>query len=214
MVKVVPISEEEAESLFEKAEEEVEAAAAAAVSETTETPEIIDLTESNASATPAAEAAAEDDDDYSDTDSEVSDKESKTELATTRKPTVEDVDEDDEDDEEEEDDDDDDYEEDVLNETLTERIVALKAVVPPAYRNIISSVSSFVSSATSTTFSFTGKALWVITTSSLLLGVPLTLSVISEQQLIEMEKEMKLTQSTNELLAPGAESGFQQPIAA
>lgn len=137
-------------------------------------------------------------------------------AAAEKDEDFEDEDDDEEDDDEEDDDEDDDeYEEDVANETVLERIVALKGAIPPYYRYTLANVGSSAYSTLSTAFKFSGKAIWIITTSSLLLGVPLTLSVISEQQLIEMEKEMKLTQSTNELLAPGAESGFQQaPVAA
>jgi import receptor subunit TOM22 len=98
---------------------------------------------------------------------------------------------------------------DIENETLVDRIVALKDVIPPQYRSKFVSTSLSLYNSVSTGLLFGGRALWVITTSSLLLGVPLSLSIISEQQLTEMEKEMKLNQSTNELLAPGAESGFQ-----
>ncbi|ANB13604.1 Tom22p [Sugiyamaella lignohabitans] len=109
---------------------------------------------------------------------------------------------------------DDEYDDDdIENETIMERIVALKDVIAPQYRNSIASTASSIYNGISSSFLFGGKALWVITTSSLLLGVPLSLSIISEQQLIEMEKEMKLSQSTNEVLAPGAEQGFQAPPA-
>ena len=100
-------------------------------------------------------------------------------------------------DEEEYDEDDD--EEDISNETISERIIALKQAIPPSYRHNLESVSTSVSSVVKTSATFAGNAFWVVITSSLLLGVPLALSIISEQQLIEMEREMKLTQSTNEV---------------
>ncbi|KAA8912963.1 hypothetical protein TRICI_003304 [Trichomonascus ciferrii] len=106
-----------------------------------------------------------------------------------------------------------DDDDDVESETLAERIVALRDVIPPQYRSQITSYASSLASTVRTGFSYGGKALWVVTTSSLLLVVPLSLSIVSEQQLMEMEKEMKMTQSTNEVLAPGAEGGFQQPAA-
>uniref|UniRef100_A0A060T407 ARAD1A13398p n=1 Tax=Blastobotrys adeninivorans TaxID=409370 RepID=A0A060T407_BLAAD len=108
----------------------------------------------------------------------------------------------------------DDYDDfDPESESLMDRVVALKDVVPPAYRSKLTSVFSTASKGITGTLFYGGKALWIATTSSLLLGVPLALSIVSEQQLIEMEKEMKLSQSTNEVLAPGAEGGFQQPPA-
>ncbi|KAF5100502.1 hypothetical protein D0Z00_001230 [Geotrichum galactomycetum] len=99
----------------------------------------------------------------------------------------------------EEEDDEDDDEEDISNETIAERIIALKQAIPPSYRHSLENVSSSVSSVVKTSATFAGNAFWVVITSSLLLGVPLALSIISEQQLIEMEREMKLTQSTNEV---------------
>lgn len=60
--------------------------------------------------------------------------------------------------------------------------------------------------------SFGGKALWVVSTSALLLGVPWALAYAEEQQMIEMEREMKMQQQANEVLtAPGA--GAQQGAA-
>lgn len=104
-----------------------------------------------------------------------------------------------------------DDQEDILNETIADRIIALKQIVPPSYRGQIENVSNSITALAKRSGSFVGNSLWILTTSSLLLGVPLALSIISEQQLIEMEREMKLSQSTNEVLAPGAQSGFQQP---
>lgn len=56
--------------------------------------------------------------------------------------------------------------------------------------------------------SFSGKSLWVISTSALLLGVPWALAFSEEQQVQEMEREMRMQQSANELLTqPGGSSG-------
>lgn len=134
-----------------------------------------------------ASAAAAAEDEFSDVDSESSEEEADLDL-------------------------DDDF--DIASETIADRIIALKDAIPPSYRYRILSLSSTVSSAVHIGASFTGNALWAITTSSLLLGVPLALSIIGEQQLIEMEREMKMGQATNEVLAPGAGSGFQQAPAA
>lgn len=150
----------------------------------------------------------EKDEDYSDVNS--SDEESEEKKISTKNVGSDADDDEEEDDSSDDDEDEYDDEEDILNETIGDRIIALKAIVPPKYRYQAQEVGSSVASVVKSVFSFSSSALWVITTSSLLLGVPLTLSVISEQQLMEMEKEMKLTQSTNEVLAPGAESGFQQ----
>lgn len=126
----------------------------------------------------AAAAAAEQDNDYSDVGSD-----------------DEDVDEDE----------DDDFD---VDETFYERVVALKDIVPPQHRVFASKAASSVLDWATLGFTFSTKAIYIITTSSLLLGVPLAMSIISEQQLVETEAEMNLSQSSNDLLAPGAASGF------
>jgi len=45
-----------------------------------------------------------------------------------------------------------------------------------------------------------GKTLWVVSTSALLLGVPWALAYAEEQQMAEMEREMKMQQSANEVV--------------
>lgn len=98
------------------------------------------------------------------------------------------------------DDDDSDFD---LNETFTERIAALKDVIPPSYR---AKVRESADGAYATVFSAAqlgGKGIWALTSSVLLLGVPLLLSVLSEQQLVEMEKGMSMGES-DEVLAYGA----------
>lgn len=103
---------------------------------------------------------------------------------------------------------DDEFDED---ETLLDRIVALKDIISPSQKDALSSLQQTLQSTTSSFFSKTGSFLWVLTSSTLLLGVPLALSILNEQQLLEMEKEMSLQQSSQELLAPGSDSAFQQP---
>ncbi|ANZ75590.1 BA75_02253T0 [Komagataella pastoris] len=97
------------------------------------------------------------------------------------------------------------------DETIYERIVALKDIIPPTQRSSLVSFASSFSSTLSSLFSKSGSLLWVVTSSALLLGVPLSLSILSEQQLKEMEKEFTLQQTSNEVLAPGSEQAFQQP---
>lgn len=94
-----------------------------------------------------------------------------------------------------------------INETLADRIVALKDVLPPQYRESISSSFGSVKSLIQSVGSFGGKSLWVISSSTLLLGVPLSLCILSEQQLVEMEKGMGITDS-NDVLSGGTEQGF------
>lgn len=77
-----------------------------------------------------------------------------------------------------------------INESLLERVQALKDAIPPQIRDQVVASTETVSKWTRSIASFGGKSLWVITSSSLLLGIPLTLCILSEQQLTEMSKTM------------------------
>jgi len=98
---------------------------------------------------------------------------------------------------------------DVTSESLYDRIIALQDILPPTQRRFITSTINTTGSWLKSGLTFSGKALWVVSTSALLLGVPWALAYAEEQQMIEMEREMKMQQSASELLTPGASS--QQP---
>jgi import receptor subunit TOM22 len=85
------------------------------------------------------------------------------------------------------------------DETFADRLVALKDIVPPTYRKHLSNTLSTTSSWFQTTLNYGGKTLWVVSTSVLLLGVPWALAFAEEQQMAEMEREMKMQQSANEV---------------
>lgn len=87
----------------------------------------------------------------------------------------------------------------LAEETFAERIAALKDIVPPTQRKFLSNTVDTASSWISSTLQFSGKSLWVISTSALLLGVPWALAFAEEQQLAEMEREMKMQQGANEV---------------
>jgi import receptor subunit TOM22 len=92
-----------------------------------------------------------------------------------------------------------DEEEYMPDETFADRLVALKDIVPPTYRKHLSNTLSTTSSWFQTTLNYGGKTLWVVSTSVLLLGVPWALAFAEEQQMAEMEREMKMQQSANEV---------------
>ncbi|KAF2502193.1 mitochondrial import translocase, subunit Tom22 [Lophium mytilinum] len=89
------------------------------------------------------------------------------------------------------------------DESLYERISALQDIVPASTRRKISSTVSTTTSWVKSSLLFGGKSLWVISTTTLLLGVPWALAYSEEQQMVEMEREMKMQQSASEILAPG-----------
>lgn len=81
---------------------------------------------------------------------------------------------------------------DPTNETLGERLYALRDIIPPTTRNSIASKFNATTGAVKSVLSFGGKTLWVLGTTALIIGVPWTLAWAEEQQVIEMEKEMKM----------------------
>ena len=86
-----------------------------------------------------------------------------------------------------------------LDESLSDRIAALADIIPPEYRKSLSNVTNTATNWVSSGLSFSGKALWVVSTSALLLGVPWALAFSEEQQVQEMEREMRMQQSANEV---------------
>lgn len=86
-----------------------------------------------------------------------------------------------------------------LDETLLDRLAALADIVPPTTRKNISSVTSKGYSWASRALTLGGKTLWVVGTSALLLGVPWALAFSEEQQVQEMEREMRMQQSASEV---------------
>lgn len=97
---------------------------------------------------------------------------------------------------------------DIENETIYDRIVALKDIIPPNQRLQINESISTLKNFTSTALNKGGSLLWGVTSSVLLLGVPLALAILAETQLQEMEKEMTLQKSAQEVIAPGTEAAY------
>lgn len=79
-----------------------------------------------------------------------------------------------------------------MNETFADRLYALRDIIPPQTRTSISNKITATTDAISSVLSFSGRTLWVLGTSALIVGVPWALAWSEEQQVIEMEKEMKM----------------------
>ncbi|KAK6533434.1 mitochondrial import receptor protein [Orbilia ellipsospora] len=100
---------------------------------------------------------------------------------------------------------------DLDSETIYDRFVALKDIIPPSRRAQLSRSFNSTYALVSSGLSFGGKSMWVLSTSALMLGVPYVLAWQEEQQVIEMEKEMQMQQNLNELITPGSKSSLTQP---
>lgn len=84
-------------------------------------------------------------------------------------------------------------------ETLADRLLALRDIIPPTTRSYISNKVSVTTSWVKSGLAFGGKTLWAVSTSALLLGVPWALAFAEEQQMVEMEKEMKMREMGGEV---------------
>jgi import receptor subunit TOM22 len=84
-------------------------------------------------------------------------------------------------------------------ETLTERLLALRDIIPPTTRSYIADTVETTTSWVKSGLLFSGKTLWVVSTSALLLGVPWALAFAEEQQMVEMEKEMRMREMGGEV---------------
>lgn len=72
-------------------------------------------------------------------------------------------------------------------------------MIPPTTRTYIAGKVETTTSWFKSGLLFSGKTLWVISTSALLLGVPWALAFAEEQQMVEMEKEMRMREMGSEV---------------
>lgn len=90
--------------------------------------------------------------------------------------------------------------EDALDdESLAERLLALRDMIPARQRAALAQTLSTASSWVMSGLRLGGKTVWVVSTSALLVGLPWALAFADEAQMIEMEKEMRLQQGVNEV---------------
>jgi import receptor subunit TOM22 len=80
-------------------------------------------------------------------------------------------------------------------------------MLPPTQRRFLTNTANTATSWAKNGALFSGKALWVVSTSLLLLGVPWALAYAEEQQMIEMEREMQMQQQANQMLTQPGEVG-------
>ncbi|KAI5304739.1 hypothetical protein KEM55_009290 [Ascosphaera atra] len=96
-------------------------------------------------------------------------------------------------------------------ESLYERITALKDIVPPHYRRTLSTAASYISSGVQKSVNFGGNALWILSTTAFFVGVPWAMALAEEQQFAQLEKEQGMIKGANEMLTPGATSMLTEP---
>ncbi|EJT98718.1 mitochondrial import translocase subunit Tom22 [Dacryopinax primogenitus] len=100
------------------------------------------------------------------------------------------------------------------SETLTERIAALVDIVPPSTRRAVAQRIYSAASYVRRGGKIAGTVVWVITTSALLIGLPLALSLEDEAKFVAQEREVLAQQQGQQMLAPGvfpSQTGSQMP---
>ena len=84
---------------------------------------------------------------------------------------------------------------DIANETYKDRLIALKDIVSPSTRLEAVRKWQQATSWVSTGGMWAGNAVWIITTSALLVGLPLALAIEDEARIVGQEKELQMQQS-------------------
>lgn len=80
-------------------------------------------------------------------------------------------------------------------ESIFDRVAALVDIVPPTTRFTIKSRIRKTASAIKTAGKVAGNVVWIVTTSALLVGLPLALSLEDEAKIVAQEKEMLAQQA-------------------
>jgi len=94
------------------------------------------------------------------------------------------------------------------NETIADRIYALRDIISPRARAQIASTTSSIYSITGSAITYGGKGLWILATSAFLLGIPYALALGQEQEIVEEEKRQgMMTEGASGLLQPSEAAG-------
>lgn len=87
-------------------------------------------------------------------------------------------------------------------ESFYERLSALVDIVPPTTRHSISNKISATASFVKSTGKLVGTLVWVVTTSALLVGLPLAMSLEDEAKVVAQEQEMLAQQRGAQQVCP------------
>ncbi|KAI5481923.1 hypothetical protein MNV49_000200 [Pseudohyphozyma bogoriensis] len=106
---------------------------------------------------------------------------------------------------------------DPSQETLADRFYALKDIVPPSTRATIAGTAASTVDWARWSARKVGGAAWIVTTTALLVGLPLMLSIEGEAMLVEQEKQFHAQQAGAGGAAPaypGAPTGAPSQVPA
>ncbi|KAF8555213.1 mitochondrial import translocase, subunit Tom22 [Imleria badia] len=103
----------------------------------------------------------------------------------------------------------------VPDESVYDRLFALVDIVPPTTRQSIVTSLSNTTAFIKKTGKVVGNVVWIVTTSALLVGLPLALSLEDEAKIVQQEQEMLAQQQgAQQMLSPGSAyppTGSSQP---
>lgn len=90
------------------------------------------------------------------------------------------------------------------DETFYDRLSALVDIIPPTTRHNIASKVSKTASVVKKTGKVIGNVVWIVTTSALLVGLPLALSLEDEAKIVAQEKELMAQQQGAQHMMAGS----------
>nr|XP_036583781.1 mitochondrial import receptor subunit [Colletotrichum truncatum]KAF6792924.1 mitochondrial import receptor subunit [Colletotrichum truncatum] len=96
---------------------------------------------------------------------------------------------------------------DPTDESFTERLYALKDMIPPTTRGWVQHKVNFGVSAVQNTWYYGSRTVWVVCATALMIGVPLATCWAEDQQIEGMEREFRMREAGGELLTAGGEPG-------
>lgn len=92
---------------------------------------------------------------------------------------------------------------DPSEESLADRLYALKDMIPPTVRGWVSGKVQTTSRVLRTGLFFVGRSTWTIAVSAMLVGIPFALCWAEEQNMVAMEQEARMREMGSEMLTGG-----------
>ncbi|KAM0322166.1 hypothetical protein ACHAQA_009655 [Verticillium albo-atrum] len=96
---------------------------------------------------------------------------------------------------------------DPSDETLAERLAALKDIIPPTTRGWIGAQVNTGGRIVQNTWYYGSRTLWLVCATALMIGVPLATCWAEDQQIEGMEREYRMREMGGELLTAGDGQG-------
>jgi import receptor subunit TOM22 len=93
------------------------------------------------------------------------------------------------------------------SESIYDRVVALKDIVSPKTRSSLSRTLESAQAWASWGWFSAGSVAWVVSTSALLVGLPLALAIEDETRIVQQEREMQMQSQGQQQVSYGLDSG-------